>query len=393
MSDMTGGGLFDPSKLTEILQSVKQEQANWTPPAPTPETPAKPLLGHWQDWIAVAWLVIIALDYARRQVKWLQFGFSKGMKARVSGAESPSVGVHDENKENKSKTLRRRRNKKKPIDQLKPRAEDSDDKLLKELTKARKGPPTGINMYDIAKLIAVFTMICDHYGYFGIPGISYTTSRWTRVVGRMAAPMFFFLAGYSDKFRFRWHTWCWALCLFLLNAWLGLRLTATVWDSLNSILFINWMWHYVRWEKIQHWAWHIILMVGLCYAKDYFSEEWRIAYGSLPFMIAIAGTLVRRGHYMAKPWCMVCMAHYGYVAINVFSSSNKMSVWIGALVFVDTLIFMFFDKLAAHGEFEFFEKIPSVCKKFLMYFSRNAITVYIVHLMIFRLIQLSKWNW
>ena len=51
-----------------------------------------------------------------------------------------------------------------------------------------------LNGYDILKNIAFFTMVIDHIGYFLFP-----TFGLLRIIGRMSAPIFFLLFGYSYK--------------------------------------------------------------------------------------------------------------------------------------------------------------------------------------------------
>ena len=51
-----------------------------------------------------------------------------------------------------------------------------------------------LNGYDILKNIAFFTMVIDHMGYFLFPTVGIL-----RIIGRMSAPIFFFLFGYSYK--------------------------------------------------------------------------------------------------------------------------------------------------------------------------------------------------
>merc|ERR1711964_922883 len=300
-----------------------------------------------------------------------------------------------------NKGLRRRKNAKKGKKENKPRVEDDDDKLLKELEltrEARRGGPSDINMYDLAKILAVLTCIIDHYGYFGIPGISYVAARWTRVIGRMSAPLFFFLAGYSNKFRFRWHSWCWAALLFVLNAWLRLRLTATNWDSMNTILAINWLFAYIKWEKHlgttlkTQLITHTPLIALSLYFETYVNDEWRIAYGTLPLMFAIGAQLVRKGQFMGKLWILAASVHYAIGSYSVFGRTPFMTIMICVLIGFNCLMFMFFDKLSAHGEFKIFNKM-GLFKDLMLYISRQAIIVYIVHLMVFRIIQLTKWNW
>jgi len=366
---ITNDYILDPNKLDQILESAKQDKANYKPKNNRPAgniTPSKPVWGHWQDWISFAVLLVVLADYLRKQVRWLRYDYWFGKRKTRHDIE----------------------------DMISIDLELDDDKVLKQAQDIlkRKGPPSGINSYDIAKLIAVVTMVIDHYGYFGIPGISYTASRWTRVIGRLSAPLFFFLTGYSGKFRFRWHTWCYAVFLFSANAWLGLRLTATSFESLIIILALNWGFQYIKFERINHWIFHIPIFVALVFAKDYFSGTLRIAYGSLPFTLAIAGYLTKRMHYMAKPWVIASMTHFAYVAVGVFAQTELQTRWICGLVAAEGVVFMFFNKLATSTEFKMFNKLGPI-KDLLLYISRKALLVYVVHLMLFRLIQMKTWNW
>merc|ERR1711964_16676 len=297
----------------------------------------------------------------------------------------------DEENAPKKSTLRRRKNKK-GKNQLKSRNDD-DEKALKQASMKKSSAPTELNFYDLVKIAAVITMMIDHYGYFGLPGISYTLSRWTRVVGRLSAPLFFFLAGYSGSFKFRWYTWCYAVYLFVCNAWLNLRLTATSFESLVIVLFLNWFFSYCKIEKINHWFFHVCMFIPLALAKDVCSGDLRIAYGSLPFLLAIAGYLVKRKHYLAKFWVVAVMIHFAYVAVQVFSNSALQTQWICILCALNGLLFLFFNKLASAGEYSWSTRLPRPIRNGLLYFSRHALVVYVVHLQLYRLVQMQTWNW
>merc|ERR1712034_236551 len=121
-------------------------------------------------------------------------------------------------------------------------------------------------------------------------------------------------------------------------------------------------------------------------------DELRFAYGSLPYSIAIAGYLIKKRHYMGKPWVAVSMIHYCYVAVSVFSSTALQTKWIVIFVGFDAFMFAFYDKLEKMGEFKVFDK-TGLLKDFMLYISRNAILVYVIHLMFYRLVQMAKWNW
>ncbi len=52
------------------------------------------------------------------------------------------------------------------------------------------------NSYDLGKCLALTAMFIDHIGMFFLPDLAIL-----RVIGRISFPMFFFLIGYSQKFK------------------------------------------------------------------------------------------------------------------------------------------------------------------------------------------------
>jgi len=336
----------------------------------------QPIWGNPMDWITFVVLVVVLIDHIIRTIRQR---FSK--KRRTSGLIEEAA---DEPKKSALRNRKRKKNKK----------ENKELRLLEE-AKPKKTAPTGLNFYDLAKIWAVVTMIIDHYGYFGLPGISWTAARWTRVIGRTSAPMFFFLIGYSGSFRFRWHTWLYAVFLFACNAWLNLRLTATSFESLVIVLTVNMLFQYVDLEKLlnKHWIFHLLLFVPLALLESFTGDYLRIAYGSQAYMLIVTGLLVKRCNKYAKFWAIGTMIQYAYLAAEVFGRTPGMFNAIIALITMETFVFMFANRLGGKKVYSFSNMLPKEARDFLLYISRNAIIVYIVHLQMFRLIQMKTWNW
>eukprot|EP00494_Astrolonche_serrata_P027171 UN27434 len=114
-------------------------------------------------------------------------------------------------------------------------------------------------------------MIIDHLGYLGVVRDPYKNSI-CRAIGRSAAPPFFFLAGVSGSYRFRWI--CWWSCVYI---WL----TKGIWhcqnfertfESMHNNLFINLLFRYVPFyklsdikSKINQYILHTCIIVVLLY--------------------------------------------------------------------------------------------------------------------------------
>jgi ABC-type multidrug transport system fused ATPase/permease subunit len=359
--------------MTTTDQNVASDGANTIPQT-------QPIWGNPMDWLTFFALVIVLVDHLIREFRkyWAQ-------KRKNSGYFEAAV---DESSQNHP-TLRKRKNKKKKNKKLNAEAE-------KELLACKpRTAPSGINFYDLAKIYAIVTMIIDHYGYFGLPGISWTLARWTRVIGRTSAPTFFFLIGYSDSFRFRWHSFMYGVFLFACNAWLNLRLTATSFESIVIVLTTNMVFQWVDIEKLlnRHWAFHILLFAPLAYFESFTGDYLRIAYGSQAYMLIITGLLVKRSNKYAKMWAIATMIQYCYLAVEVFGRTPGMFNTIIALLTIQCFVFMFANQLGGRKVYQWSSKLPSTVRDFLLYISRNAIIVYVVHLQMFRLIQMKTWNW
>jgi len=362
--------------------SGQKWSAGTTSPNDAAAAAAQPIWGNPMDWITFFCLIIVLLDHIIRSIR------SRFQKKKASGVFEQAV-----DEPAKKTTLRQRKKHKKSKKENKILISDDDEKALKEFKP--KTAPTGMNFYDLAKIYAVVTMMIDHYGYFGLPGISWTLARWTRVIGRTSAPMFFFLIGYSGSFRFRWHTWCYAVFLFVCNGWLNLRLTATSFESLVIVLTVNMLFQWIDIEKLlnKHWSLHILLFAPLAYFESFTGDYLRIAYGSQAYMLIITGLLVKRGNKYAKFWAIGTMIQYAYLACAVFGRTPGMFNAIIALITVETFIFMFANKLGGKSVYSFSSKLPIPVRDFLLYISRNAIIVYVVHLQMYRLVQMKTWNW
>ena len=55
-----------------------------------------------------------------------------------------------------------------------------------------------VNSHDVVKVLAIAAMVIDHAGWLFVDN-----NVWMRIVGRLAAPLFFFLVGYSGSYRFK----------------------------------------------------------------------------------------------------------------------------------------------------------------------------------------------
>lgn len=244
-----------------------------------------------------------------------------------------------------------------------------------------------LNTYDIFKVISTITMFIDHYGYFGLPGLDFKQQSWSRVIGRTAAPGFFFLSGYSSK-KFRMRTWCAALFLYICTSVLPLNIVHSPWESIMNVLLMNCILFYIPPHRIRNPLIHLLIFIILQYYRSYASRELNIGYGTIPIMLGIAGDLLRYKHYMAPLWIIAGMTSFGYSSINVFSRNNYHTTVIILESILNALMMLFFKII----EIPILNKLcitRYLVRDGLIWLSRAGLLVYCGHLCIFRLIQLA----
>jgi len=160
------------------------------------------------------------------------------------------------------------------------------------------------------------------------------------------------------------------------------------------VLSTNFIFNYVDFTKIQKWYWHVLIFVPLMLLEPFFSDELRIAYGSLPYMLGIAGILIKRNHWAGKWWAIFTMVQHTYCAVGTFGRTPLQTQWICILCAIEALVFAFvFEKYANAKVYSWSKYVPIPLRDGFLYISRNAMIVYVVHLQLFRLIQMKVWNW
>jgi peptidoglycan/LPS O-acetylase OafA/YrhL len=136
--------------------------------------------------------------------------------------------------------------------------------------------PQAIDNTDWLKTAAIILVVVDHIGYFFIED-----AEWWSVVGRLAAPLFFFLLGYAQtrSVPFRW-------------IWLGVILTLL--DSWNA----DWAW--VAPNILLSFA---LIRIARPYAKIFIQHSGWVAFAVLIFalfaVLPFAAVIVEYG---AEGW-------------------------------------------------------------------------------------------
>jgi hypothetical protein len=169
-----------------------------------------------------------------------------------------------------------------------------------------------LNHWDIAKLIALLLMFIDHSGAF-----FFQEAQWLRGIGRGAAPIFLFLAGYAASYRFKPYLLLLAVAMTLSDYWLvgHLRLQNILYSIIACRLLFDWM--EKRGKTIARpFEWYVSSLALL-------SSLFIVQYGTLGLMFAVGGYMQRRPDYYseAQRRLYLRLSFATYAALEIWLSS------------------------------------------------------------------------
>lgn len=230
------------------------------------------------------------------------------------------------------------------------------------------------NLYDYLKVLAILTMVIDHLGYYFFP-----EQLWLRLIWRIAFPIFLFLVGFSNSYRWRRDIFLWGI---------GLRI-------LQIIITSSYLWYINS-------SFNILISIALARVVLFFSQKYnnrfivpihilfialypllfdRIDYGSFAIFFAFWWYLARH----AIKWSH----RYGVVLFALFSIKTILHFWflsVGswlyptALLLFFAVLFLLFTSLAKEN---ISLRVNQVVDKTVLFLSTNALLLYIAHIVLF----------
>jgi hypothetical protein len=230
--------------------------------------------------------------------------------------------------------------------------------------------PRPFNDWDALKILAILIMFIDHAGIFIFHS---DEERYTlRAIGRGAAPIFLFLAGFAASYKFDRGLFLWASVFSLFDFWYGWRFR--VFNILFTILVSRaiFNWFETRGRIITRpWEWYIggvsLFMIGVL-----------LEYGSLGFLIAFSGYLRRHADQYEAPvvWGVAAASFATYAANEIVFPLPPVSwVWVVIMLSMNFVVLMTFQPHGRHFAF-----LPQAVQKGLKCVSRYSMQIYVLHL-------------
>lgn len=242
-----------------------------------------------------------------------------------------------------------------------------------------------INSHDLVKILAILTMIIDNVGlYFMYDNI------WMRVIGRMAAPLFFYLVGYSGSYKFKYQILALGIALCLIKFFVSNNPSL-----IENIIPVNILINFVlikailnRFDPAKMRSSYLILLLAILVL---ISDQTRtyIEYGSLGLSIAIGSRLINKQHPFGKPWIIISTtAHYLLQMNSLLLAWPEVSMQVMLLAILSlALIFALSLLLFLKYELRTFTVNSTALRTIAIYISRYSLQIYFFHLAAFQIVH------
>lgn len=187
-----------------------------------------------------------------------------------------------------------------------------------------------LNTHDLLKILAITLMIIDHVGLYLL-----NDNMICRLLGRGAAPIFFFLVGYSGKVNVKLSLIVYGIILSITGGLLGHQLWINI---LLCFIFIDFSLRHFKLETLSLLT-RIIGFAALV-AFNYFIYPY-VEYGTIGLMIAYSARSVALKEPYARLWMGLSLTVLGiYQALTFrFIQHEYILIFFGAMMI--TLFFLF----------------------------------------------------
>jgi len=241
-----------------------------------------------------------------------------------------------------------------------------------------------VNSHDLLKVLAIAVMVVDHTGRFFVDD-----NVWMRLVGRMAAPLFFFLIGYSGSYRFKSQILLLGVALSIIS------FLASTSNGIERILPLNILLSFVliklildRWDPAAQSSDLLVTILATLMVVSIPTYAFVVEYGSLGLCYAIGARLLSQRHPLARFWiCTTVGVHFLFEMVMVLIWNPMVPASILPYA-IPCLVALFGANLAIFLNFRvrtFDIKYPWI-RVPLIYVSRYSLQIYFFHLAAFMIV-------
>ena len=227
-----------------------------------------------------------------------------------------------------------------------------------------------LNSYDVVKFIAIITMIIDHIGYYLL-----TDNDYLRAIGRLAAPLFFFITGYVSNYQIKAAILIYGTIITVIFYYFHDELYLNI-----LLVFASIKWVLSRWQPQKTRIVTLMSIFSLIYVMSFISRYF-IDYGFLGFAYALIGRLQATGF---KSWFAAIMMLSTFLVqmidIIIYYDDIYVLSIIGIVASSLVLITLLF-------RYYVIKVNSTVLKNSILMFSRYSLEIYFWHILLLELIM------
>ncbi|MCS5707771.1 conjugal transfer protein TraX [Candidatus Berkiella cookevillensis] len=229
-----------------------------------------------------------------------------------------------------------------------------------------------VNSHDALKIAAITLMFIDHIGYY-----LFDNNSVMRLIGRSAAPLFYFLIGYTGKVNCKPSLLIYGGILSLT----GLLFGHTFWiNILYTFIFAYLILLYIPTTKLPVFV-SIGLMVALIAANSVLYPY--VEYGTLGIIIAITAHWLKEKVPLAGLWLALALGLHMFWQALVFNLFRTTVFTYGTLFITLSLWLVLYNyKLISL-------KIPKLCIFPSLLISRYSLDIYFYHVFLLKAYHLA----
>lgn len=247
-----------------------------------------------------------------------------------------------------------------------------------------RGLTANLTSYDFLKFAAIVLMIADHIGHFYYPD-----EMWLRAIGRLSAPIWFFLIGFARTRDLSWPLWAGVAILSLTNFVCGLNMLPVT--ILGSMLLFRMILDPVM-NHLKHDPKSLYPLVAVLTVLSLLTTLI-FEYGTVGFIPVMAGYLCRNREEMGfnksrlTTFLLVTAFLYFLSVIFLhfpdFDRTQKIFVGLGL-----TVLMLGLGKFRPAEYPALTEKMPRPVTGILQFGGRWSLEIYAAHLVVMHLLAL-----
>ena len=224
-----------------------------------------------------------------------------------------------------------------------------------------------LNSYDVIKFIAIITMMIDHIGYYLVENNDYL-----RAIGRLAAPLFFFITGYVSNYQIKPAILVYGMIITAIFFYFHDNLCLNI-----LLVFASIKWVLARWQPEKAKISTLMIIFGLIYITSI--SRYFIDYGFFGFAYALIGRLKATGF---KSWFAAIMMLSTFLVQILAIITYHDNIYVLAIIYV-VAILLFLTVLLFR--YQVIIVNLTALKNGVLVFSRYSLEIYFWHILLLEL--------